>query len=191
MNPILHRSLENVCLKAIAKDPAERYPTAKALADDLTRWLQGEDVVADLPLQRRRRRQKTQVLLGAAALVLLTGLGFFAFSPSFLDRELMRAADLARRGDDPAARAAYDAILAQWPGEKTATAAREELRRRLITRGLEMAEGLLAQGRSSEALDAFTRVLMENPREQRALQGWEEAKRRLISSGAESKADPK
>src|SRR5438477_2309508 len=56
MNPILHRSLENVCLKAIAKDPKERYPTAKSLAEDLTRWLGGEEVEADLPQRRRRRK---------------------------------------------------------------------------------------------------------------------------------------
>src|SRR6185503_3249438 len=71
MNPILHRSLENVCLKAIAKDPGERYATAKALADDLTRWLGGEEVEADLPMLRRRRKMMVvRASVAAAALVI-------------------------------------------------------------------------------------------------------------------------
>src|SRR5437868_1781872 len=40
--------LETVVLKALAKEPAERYATAKELADDLRRWLE------DRPIQARR-----------------------------------------------------------------------------------------------------------------------------------------
>jgi WD40 repeat protein/serine/threonine protein kinase len=48
LDPRIPRDLETIVLKAIAKHPADRYPTAEALAEDLRR------VLADRPIRARR-----------------------------------------------------------------------------------------------------------------------------------------
>lgn len=84
LNPRVDRDLEQICLKAIAKRPADRYAGAQDLAEDLQRFLAGKAVRAR-PLawwQRRwrwARRHPDLAILGgtmpAAAAVLLTLLG--------------------------------------------------------------------------------------------------------------------
>jgi hypothetical protein len=73
------RDLETICLKALAKEPARRYATARALADDLSRYLEGRPIVAR-PTNRLerlmlwcRRNPLVAGLTAAVAGVLLVG----------------------------------------------------------------------------------------------------------------------
>ena len=49
MRPAVPRDLETIVLKAMAKDPAGRYATAQAFADDLGRFLDDRPIMARRP----------------------------------------------------------------------------------------------------------------------------------------------
>jgi serine/threonine protein kinase len=48
------RDLEAICLRCMARNPATRYPTAATLADDLSRFLAGDLVLARMPDRSER-----------------------------------------------------------------------------------------------------------------------------------------
>lgn len=48
-NPSVSRELETICLKALAREPQQRYPSAAAFAQDLRNWLAGKPIVARPP----------------------------------------------------------------------------------------------------------------------------------------------
>jgi len=95
-------ALDTICLKALAKNPNERYPDAKALGADLTRWLKGEEVKVALPKTRRtlrRQRASWAAYAGVAAAIVL-GIGILAFSLSESSKaktEAQQAAEKLRR----------------------------------------------------------------------------------------------
>lgn len=93
-------ALERVCLKALAKKAEDRYATADAFADDLTRWLDGREVKVVAPTRRRIPKAtpggRTGLVLGVAALLAAVVVGL-AWS---------RAGESRRRGDEERARLA-------------------------------------------------------------------------------------
>jgi hypothetical protein len=79
--PGMPRDLETVLLKCLAKEPARRYPTARALADDLRAFAEGRPVRARRPgpLERSARwLRKHRKTLGVAAAAAVVALGALA-----------------------------------------------------------------------------------------------------------------
>jgi serine/threonine protein kinase len=75
-NSALDKALEAICLKAMAREPEHRYPTAKALSDDLDRWMADEPVTAwREPVSRRARRwaRRNRTAVTGAAVALVAG----------------------------------------------------------------------------------------------------------------------
>jgi serine/threonine protein kinase len=117
--------LETVVLKAIAKSPADRYSSAKEVADDLRRFLRHEPIHARRPTfaQRGRKwlRRHPSVLAAAAVLLVLLTAG------SLLSAWIIR-------GEQEKTRIAYEhereaAALIRAEQEKTRLAYRAEQQR--------------------------------------------------------------
>ncbi len=82
LQPAVPPDLEAICLKCLAKDPSRRYPGARALVDELTRFLEGRETRArPLNVAQRALRfgQREPKLVGLLALVLFSlAMGFGA-----------------------------------------------------------------------------------------------------------------
>jgi serine/threonine protein kinase len=112
------RALEAICLKAMARDPASRYRSARELADEIERWLAGEAVSAwrepwFVRARRRLARHRTLATSAAVAtMAAIVGLAVIAVlqvrSNRQLDaknRDLSAAKDRAEARVDLAVRA--------------------------------------------------------------------------------------
>ena len=77
-NPDVSLELQSICLKCLEKEPQRRYESARDLADDLQRWLDGRPVLAR-PIGRFRRwrrsvrRERWTGVVTLAALVAVIG----------------------------------------------------------------------------------------------------------------------
>jgi serine/threonine protein kinase/Tol biopolymer transport system component len=157
LNPSVPTDLETVCLKCLEKEPARRYQTAQALAQDLDRFLRNEPIQARPVGQAEKlwrwcRRKPGVASLGAATLFLL--LAVAVGSPIAIYR-VNQERRRAERGELAALQKAYASDM------------------NLIPRSLEMNN----RGRALELLNRYrpgtnSEFRIPNPQRQ-DLRGWE------------------
>lgn len=97
------RDLERVALKCLEKAPADRYPSAAALAEDLARFLAGRPVSVRPagPLERFGKWvRRNPAVAGATAAVALALVAGTAVSVAFALQSQRRGADLSRANDE-------------------------------------------------------------------------------------------
>ena len=161
---LLRGDLDNVVLKALRKDPRERYATAAELAEDIRRHQEGFPVRA-LPERRWDRaakfvrRHRAGVATAAVAVIsLLTGIAVAVREARIAEAERRRAEarfEDVRRLANSVIYEFHDAI-GNLPGATPA-------RRLLVVRALEYLDRLAAEARDDLALkrelaDAYRRL---------------------------------
>ena len=117
------KTLASVCLKALEKDPAGRYATAQEFADDLTRWLMGQDFLVSDPKLRRRALWSS-----AAALLALVAAGVFGYTQPWKrssDPQLAQADLLMGEGKPEEALVLYSQVVARERDNARAEAGRQ------------------------------------------------------------------
>jgi tetratricopeptide (TPR) repeat protein len=176
--------LETICLKAMAKEPAQRYQTARELGDDLNRWLRDEPIQArpagrlERGLRWCRRRPLVAGLALALLLVVTGGVAGISWKWAEAVHERRRTElerDRAERNFRQA-REAVDAYLTQVSEDDGLKAQNlEPLRRELLRTARDFYERFVQQdpddpnlqaelGRAHARLGLITSVLESKPK---------------------------
>ena len=100
LNQHVPRDLETICLKCMEKDPANRYPTADELSQELQRFCRGEPILArpvSLPMRVWRWSQRQPVIAGMTAgiAVLLIAISIVSTAAYFRERGLRGELEVA------------------------------------------------------------------------------------------------
>ena len=96
--PWIHPALEAICVKAMGRDPESRYPTPRALAEDLQKWMADEPVSVwrepfSLRFSRWAKRHRTLVTSSSvAAAIGLVTLGYALYQARILANQRLTAA---------------------------------------------------------------------------------------------------
>lgn len=153
--PSIPADLETIVLKCLEKDPAQRYESARALAEDLDRWLEGDPIAArpaawTYRAGKRLRKHRALVAVAAAALIVLVGSGAMVVRTRWQARERAEIAQrFGQRVESLEARLRIEAFLPRHD----VTAAKQRLRRELGTiRGEMRRLGPIAEGPGHFAL---------------------------------------
>jgi WD40 repeat protein len=149
LNPSADRDLTVIAMKCLDKDPARRYESAAALADDLERWLRGEPIVAratstwERAVKWARRRPAIAALV--AAVILTTALGMAGITWKW-QHAVAAEASAVRAGQD-----ARDKAEAEKVAKEAAFRAAKEARENAEAEKAAKVAALRAQKQEAEA----------------------------------------
>jgi eukaryotic-like serine/threonine-protein kinase len=153
--PAIPADLETMVLKCLEKAPSRRYESARALAEDLDRWLEGDPIEArpaawTYRAGKRLRKNRALVAVAAAALIVLVASGAEVVRTRWQARERSALAQrFGQRVESLEARLRIEAFLPRHD----VTAAKRRLRRELGTIQEEMRRlGPIAEGPGHFAL---------------------------------------
>jgi serine/threonine protein kinase/WD40 repeat protein len=180
INKAIPAELETIVLKAMEKNPADRYATAKELADDLRRWLEERTIQARPPslVQRARkwmRRHAAIVRVAASALIVTAGvlvLSTILVAGAYeSEKERRKEADQARDEKEQQRKEADEARKDEKQQRHNVERERDAAQRRLYNTQMHLAWKAWQDGSLQlvqERLNAYIPQLGE-----RDLRGWE------------------
>ncbi len=191
LNPAVPRDLETVVLKAIARDPAHRYQSPAALADDLRRFVEDRPVKArrvsetEKFLRWCRRNPLPASLLAGIVLVFLAG--FAGVSWQWREAAAARDDEKHQRGRAEVLRkgaetARDEAVAARDDANQTRNAAARQAAGLLLDRGIEEA----CRGELAWALHLFVQALVALPADDPDADSLERVIRTNLSAWAET-----
>jgi tetratricopeptide (TPR) repeat protein len=153
LQPTLPRDLETIALKCLNKDARKRYPSARALADDLQRFLAGEPVLAR-PAGLLERTAKWVRRRPAIAGLTLGMIGLFVLGFSLVTWQWRSAVHAWQQADEHRLRAEAQESEARTQRD-AALAARHRARQALDTLTDGVVEQLLVQQELTADQTAF------------------------------------
>lgn len=169
----LRGDLEHIVAKALAAEPRQRYVTAAALADDITRYLSGRTVSAHPPawgyqLGKVLRRNRT-----AAIAIVLTTIGLLAASvfslrqATLAERERARA---TRRFED--VRRLANVVLFDLTDALANVSGALKARQLLVENGLRYLDDLAREASGDASLQIELAKAYERIAELQGMPGW-------------------